>query len=482
MDDDLRRKMIEIDRRLAAAYGQLEQPPHLDPVSQLVGTILSQNTNDRNRDLAFNRLRGRLPTWAEVRDADLDLVIDAKTSYVRQHALRWSDIEVNQGERNWTAMADMEQALIQATNAGIKTVLIVHGTPTWAQVTDGICSRIQVDKIPAFAAFLYDAVSRYSKPPYNIEYWEIWNEPDVAFTYDLANAPYGCWGDDNDKYYGGGYFAEVLKVVYPMIKAANPNAKVIVGGLLLDCDPRGETSYCDKVNHNERPPKYLEGILVAGGGNYFDGVSYHAYDYFSPEIQMGHYQNSNWGAAWNTTGPVSSLKAQFLREVLSKYGFSNKFLINTEAAVVCLYETGCEADSTSAYEQTKASYVAQTYSEAIKDQLVANIWYSLLGWRNSELLNSDLTPRPAFIAYQVGRAELRNAIFKQVVTAYPGVEIYEFQRGQKTIWLAWSLDGNNHTITLPSLPDSIQSFLGETITPSQQIEVTLRPVYIDWLP
>ncbi len=77
MDDDLRRKMIEIDRRLAAAYGQLEQPPHLDPVSQLVGTILSQNTNDRNRDLAFNRLRGRLPTWAEVRDADLDLVIDA---------------------------------------------------------------------------------------------------------------------------------------------------------------------------------------------------------------------------------------------------------------------------------------------------------------------------------------------------------------------------------------------------------------------
>lgn len=77
MDDDLRRKMIEIDRRLAAAYGQMEYPPHLDPVSQLVGTILSQNTNDRNRDLAFDRLRDRLPTWAEVRDADLDLVIDA---------------------------------------------------------------------------------------------------------------------------------------------------------------------------------------------------------------------------------------------------------------------------------------------------------------------------------------------------------------------------------------------------------------------
>jgi endonuclease-3 len=77
MDDDLRLKMTEIDRRLAAAYGQPERPQHLDPVSQLVATILSQNTNDRNRDLAFDRLRARLPSWAEVRDADLDQVIDA---------------------------------------------------------------------------------------------------------------------------------------------------------------------------------------------------------------------------------------------------------------------------------------------------------------------------------------------------------------------------------------------------------------------
>ncbi len=77
MDNDLRLKMIEIDRRLAEVYGQPERLHHLDPVSQLVGTILSQNTNDRNRDLAFDRLRTRLPNWAEVRDADPELVIDA---------------------------------------------------------------------------------------------------------------------------------------------------------------------------------------------------------------------------------------------------------------------------------------------------------------------------------------------------------------------------------------------------------------------
>jgi endonuclease-3 len=77
MDNDLRLKVIEIERRLATAYGQPERLQRLEPVSQLVGTILSQNTNDRNRDLAFDRLRARLSTWAEVRDADPDLVLDA---------------------------------------------------------------------------------------------------------------------------------------------------------------------------------------------------------------------------------------------------------------------------------------------------------------------------------------------------------------------------------------------------------------------
>ncbi|MFN2184617.1 MAG: endonuclease III domain-containing protein, partial [Anaerolineae bacterium] len=51
--------------------------PHLDPVSELVSTILSQNTNDDNRDVAFDRLRSQFPTWQQVRDADTDAVIEA---------------------------------------------------------------------------------------------------------------------------------------------------------------------------------------------------------------------------------------------------------------------------------------------------------------------------------------------------------------------------------------------------------------------
>jgi endonuclease-3 len=49
----------------------------LDGVSELVSTILSQNTNDGNRDLAYARLRARFATWEQVRDAPVGDVVDA---------------------------------------------------------------------------------------------------------------------------------------------------------------------------------------------------------------------------------------------------------------------------------------------------------------------------------------------------------------------------------------------------------------------
>jgi len=70
-------KTSKVHQRLLQAYGEPTWRPHLDPVSELVSTILSQNTNDVNRDVAFDRLRARLPTWEAVRDADVEAVIEA---------------------------------------------------------------------------------------------------------------------------------------------------------------------------------------------------------------------------------------------------------------------------------------------------------------------------------------------------------------------------------------------------------------------
>ena len=70
-------KVAEVHRRLLEEYGEPTWRRPLDPISELVSTILSQNTNDVNRDVAFNRLRDRFPTWEEVRDADVQDVIEA---------------------------------------------------------------------------------------------------------------------------------------------------------------------------------------------------------------------------------------------------------------------------------------------------------------------------------------------------------------------------------------------------------------------
>ncbi|RLC80754.1 MAG: endonuclease III [Chloroflexi bacterium] len=47
------------------------------PIGTLVNTILSQNTNDVNRDRAYARLRERFPTWEGVRDAPEESLVDA---------------------------------------------------------------------------------------------------------------------------------------------------------------------------------------------------------------------------------------------------------------------------------------------------------------------------------------------------------------------------------------------------------------------
>jgi endonuclease-3 len=63
--------------RLRALYGIPLMAPHGDAIAELVLTVLSQSTNDRNRDVAFLRLRERFPRWEQVRDAPLAEVEEA---------------------------------------------------------------------------------------------------------------------------------------------------------------------------------------------------------------------------------------------------------------------------------------------------------------------------------------------------------------------------------------------------------------------
>lgn len=68
---------LRVHQLLLDYYGYPEWRNPLPPLDELVSTILSQNTNDTNRDRAFNTLRSRFPAWEQVRDAPQDDVIEA---------------------------------------------------------------------------------------------------------------------------------------------------------------------------------------------------------------------------------------------------------------------------------------------------------------------------------------------------------------------------------------------------------------------
>jgi endonuclease-3 len=72
-----RRRVRTIRDRLRGYYARPRNTPHRAPLDELVLTILSQNTNDRNRDVAYTRLRQRFPSWEAVAHAPVAEVEEA---------------------------------------------------------------------------------------------------------------------------------------------------------------------------------------------------------------------------------------------------------------------------------------------------------------------------------------------------------------------------------------------------------------------
>jgi len=73
----LAKRAVKIHERLLEFYGEPIWRNPLPAIDELVSTILSQNTNDINRDRAFNALRAKFSTWEQVRDAQANDVVEA---------------------------------------------------------------------------------------------------------------------------------------------------------------------------------------------------------------------------------------------------------------------------------------------------------------------------------------------------------------------------------------------------------------------
>jgi len=127
---------LEIHQALVDEFGLPDWRPHLSPVGELVSTILSQNTNDTNRDAAYDSLRERFPTWEQVRDAPEAEVVNAiRTAGLAnqkgpaiQNALREVTRERGAIELDFlTSLSSQEAAdwLMELKGVGPKTAAIV---------------------------------------------------------------------------------------------------------------------------------------------------------------------------------------------------------------------------------------------------------------------------------------------------------------------------------------------------------------------
>ncbi|MFA0782402.1 endonuclease III domain-containing protein [Fervidibacter sacchari] len=67
----------EVDRLLAKVYGDRKWRRHAEPIDELIATVLSQHTNDINRDKAFEQLKRRFPSWEQVLRAPVRKIASA---------------------------------------------------------------------------------------------------------------------------------------------------------------------------------------------------------------------------------------------------------------------------------------------------------------------------------------------------------------------------------------------------------------------
>lgn len=326
--------------------------------------------------------------------------------------------------------------ILNADEASQELVVTIEGNPDWAATYRN--GRIDLVPISEFAEFMGALVERYdgdgvADAPGSpvVRYWELYNEPDGDS--DLR-AEYGhaYWGPFSY------WYADMLCAIYPAVKAANPEAQVVLGGLAYD-------HFSDSGGYFRR--EFLGDVLAVGGGNCFDVMNFHYYPPFE----------GNWIAY----GPGISGKAAYLRQ---HYSISHKPMMVTEA--------GWSSSNFSSFTSTpeiQARHVVQFFTQSLYSDLDATIWWTWIdpggGYGPFGLLTDDLIPKPAYSVFKDAALRLGTATPQERLYANNvNLEVYRFASAeQQPLFVFWSRDGGTHTISLPISWAQIVNMYGDVV-------------------
>ncbi|MGC9348670.1 MAG: cellulase family glycosylhydrolase, partial [Anaerolineae bacterium] len=160
-------------------------------------------------------------------DRGLNLHAEAGAKWIRYPlAWRWVEPENTTPDNFWWGGVD---ATIQrAADEGIELLVTIRGQPEWA-AKHNMGPVYDFDELAEFVTAL---VERYDGDGYldapisaTVQYFELYNEPDITTYWVQGAAPWGHRGDE---------YGALLAQLYPVVKAANPEAKFVVGGLAAD--------------------------------------------------------------------------------------------------------------------------------------------------------------------------------------------------------------------------------------------------------
>jgi hypothetical protein len=373
--------------------------------------------------------------------------------------LPWSGIEpANTTPENYQWPADFDRGLARLAELNIKAVLTLAKNPSWAATYSG--GPVDKTNLDELVEFMVAAVAHYGAKPYNVKYWEFYNEPDNASEV-FASRGYGYFGDQPQVY------ASMLAAVYQPMKTVDPQAQIVMGGLAYDNWPEDGGHFVKD---------FLDGVLQNGGGDFFDVMNFHYYASFA------------W--RWDAYGKGISGKAAYLRDKLAAYGY-DKPLICTESGT---YSKA--TDPVSSDRQSR--YVVQLFTRAIAADLDSAMWWlftDIPSWEYG-LLKTGSSPKPSFYAYRTSARQLSFARYLRTVssakTGSEQIEAYEFLALDRSssIIVAWTNDDLNHAMSLTTDHVVVADMYGSQTTiydgddgkTDGQVKVTIGPgpVYLRW--
>jgi hypothetical protein len=286
------------------------------------------------------------------------------THWVRLFAT-WPDLEPQRGvySQSWLSYYDQ---IFKALPPGTKILIDVVDSPSWET---GSSDEHQPPANPDdYAAFVGYLAQRWGS---RVAAYEIWNEEDA-----------GIWwtGGPNPAAY-----AQLLKATYPVIKAAEPKATVVLGGM----------------TGNDYP--FLEGVYAAGGKGSFDAVGVHtdtACDIDSPyEFLRG---------ADGRMVPDSFLAYREVHAVMAANGDGGKQIWMTElswrtTSATCPEGAWAGQKPEGVSEAEQATDLSEAYHCLAQDPYVkVGLWFDLQDESSvlSGLLRSNGSRKPAFAAMQ----------------------------------------------------------------------------------